>query len=144
MSREKKKTLAMTIALGVLLAALAGALLPAAAASPARFKAVEASVKAVHEGEGPADPSWVEYWYEVGVPTYIVRFEEPVGSLRAGDTVTLYANIKRPETVRKDKPSVSGMEQLAWVTLIPVGLLFAGSLAKYILAFRKEKQHADT
>jgi len=134
----------MTAVLGALLAVLAAVLLPAAAAAPPRLKAVEAQVKVIHEGEGPADPSWVEYWYEYGVPTYIARFEGPAGSLREGDRVTLYIDKKQPETVRKEPHPGSYTDLLAWITLVPVGLLFAGNLALWILASGKEKRHADT
>jgi len=113
-------------------------------AAPPRFKPVEARVQAVHEGTGPADPPWVEYWYEYGVPTYIVRFEEPVGSLRAGGKVTLYANSKQPDMVTRERPPGNDIVTLILIVGASVGVLFISALVNCIFVFRKEKQHADT
>ena len=143
MLNDKKKALAMTILLGVLLAALAGVMVPAALASPSRFKAVKARVEIVHESEGPADPSWVEYWYEFGVPTYIVRFEGPVNSLGEGDTVTLYANVRKPQTAMLEKPPGSNIELLVTITLASIGLLFVSTAVNCVIVFRKEKADAN-
>jgi len=143
MFRDRKKAIAMTLVLGVLLAMLAGVLLPAAAASPSRFRAVEAYVQAVHGSEGPADPSWAEYRYEFGEQTYIVRFEGSVESLREGDRVRLYANIRLPHVAMQKKPPGSDIDKLVLIILIPIGLLFAGAAVNCVLVFRKEKADAN-
>ena len=141
--KDRKRALAMTIVLGVLLAALAGVLVPAAIAAPPRCKPVEARVREIHEGAGPADPAWVEYIYEYGPLTYFVRFEEPVDSLRLDHEITLYANSKHPEMVMKEKPPESNIVTLILIVGSSVGVLFASTLVNCIFVFRKEKQHAD-
>ena len=145
MFMDRKKALAMTIVLGVLLAMLAGALLPAVAtqASMGVYKPVKARVHTLHESAGPTDPSWAEYRYTYGDLTYIVRFEEPVRFLREGRRVTLYANSKQPDHAMKDRPAGTNTMTLCWLVIAPVGLLFASTLINYLLIRRKEKKDAN-
>ena len=142
--QERKKALAMTIVLGVILAMLAAVLAPAAMAAPPRFKGVEARVREVYEGAGPEDPSLAEFIYEYKAQTYLVRFEIPAGSLREGGKTPLYVNVRQPDMVMREKPQGREIVTLVLITGVSVGALFAGALVNCILVFRKEKEHDDT
>jgi len=142
--KDRKKALAAAIALGLLLAALAGVLLPLMTTRAATdYKPVKARVNALHMGAGAGDPPWVEYRYMYGDLTYIVRFEEPARALREGSRVTLYANARQPDQATKNKPAGSDLGVLLWIAIAPLALLFISALVNCIMVYRKEKKDAN-